>query len=137
MLQDSPTDVSRRSHPRVAVGLSAVLVSHGESSDIKIVLIDLGRGGVLIHLGRPGSPGEVLPSPPIGARATLTFRMIGDRMCEAVGQVVRYQDSGFAIQFQSLNQAMESFTHHLAKLPVALQTLYIADILHPRLVLEE
>ena len=127
---------SRRSHQRVEVGLSAVLVRSGEATDIRIVLIDLGSGGVLIRLKRAENPDELLPAPPLGARTTLTFKMIGDRLCEATGPVVRHQNDCFAIRFEVLNQAMQSFTQQLAKLPVPLRELYIADILHPRLELE-
>lgn len=129
----APSDDSRR-HPRVVVGLPAVQVAGASLGKLDIVLIDLGQGGVLIRARHAGQ-GETA-APPLGARATLRFRMIGSRLCEAVGQVVRHAGHGFAVAFDEINQAMESFTHHLAKLPPPLRTLYVADLLHPTLTLE-
>ena len=130
----SSRDESRR-HPRVVVEVPAVLSSANE--DIAVVLINMGKGGVLVRPrqsnGHPDGPG--VDWPPLGARSTLTFRMIGNRMCEATGQVVRHHERGFAVAFQELNRAMESFLRHLVKLPEALRKLYIIDIYHPRLAL--
>ncbi len=134
-MSQNQTDDARR-HQRVVVGLAAVLCDHGEVSDIGIVLIDLGQGGVLIKIKPSKDSDDALPAPSVGERATLSFRMIGDRLREAKGPVVRHRGDEFALEFEHLNPAMESFTRNLAKLPVRLRAHYMADILHPRLTLE-
>lgn len=136
LMSDNQTDEARR-HARVMVRLPAVLVAGGERTDIGIVLIDLAQGGVLIKTQRSRDSDEVLPPPPIGARATLTFRMIGNRLCEAKGQVVRHRADEFALGFEEINRAMEAFTRNLANLPQRLRGHYMADILHPRLSLDD
>jgi hypothetical protein len=131
LMSQAPSDDSRR-HPRVVIGLPAVQVTGAPLSKRDIVLIDMGPGGVFIK-ARHAVTGE---PPVLGARVTLSFYMIGNRLCQAAGRIVRHHDHGFAVAFDDINQAMQSFTHQLAKLPPPLRTLYVADLLHPTLALE-
>lgn len=126
-------DEARR-HPRVVVTVPAILDASNSDASIDVVLVDVGKGGVLVEPKNVEWDEAALP--PVGARSTLTFRMIGNRMCEATGRVVRHHERGFAIAFQELNRAMESFLRHLAKLPTALRRIYIIDVHEPHLALD-
>lgn len=129
----SPGTDARR-HPRVPVDVraSATLANRDEAETFDVVLVDMSRGGVLVEPRRARFDDQL---PPVGARSTLTFKMLGNRLCEANGRVVRHQNGTFAIAFQELNRAMESFLRHLARLPSALRDIYVIDVYRPRLSL--
>lgn len=114
----------KRRHQRVDINLPATLVTGHETTDVEAVVMNFAPGGVFVRSAT---------QPPCGARIELHFRMLGDRLCEAAGHVVRHDEErgGFAVSFDQANPAMESFTHHLIKLPSHLHAYYLADVLHP------
>lgn len=123
---------NKRRHPRVVVNITATMRAADDEANRDAVVIDVADGGAFIETSRPAR---------VGALVSLTFRMLAERRCEATGRVVwRTTDSvrtGFAIRFEDANPAMQSFTRSLAKLPPKLRSVYLADVLDPRIEVDE
>jgi Tfp pilus assembly protein PilZ len=121
---------NKRRHPRVVVNMNATIAANDENRDA--VVIDVATGGAFIRTSRPAR---------VGSTVSLTFRMLAERRCEASGRVVwrSTEDgrTGFAISFEDANPAMRSFTRSLAKLPPKLRSVYLADVLDPRIEVDE
>jgi hypothetical protein len=116
-----------RRHPRVTIELPVTVASPTRS--IEATLDNVAAGGACVRTEAPAA---------IGAQVTLRFRMLRDRICEAQGRVVWHSAElpGFGIEFDQRNQAMDSFTSHLAKLPEPLRVVYLADVRDPRVEVE-
>ena len=123
---------NKRRHQRVVVNLTATLRDADEQVRRDAVLIDVAAGGAFVGTSSP---------PRLGSVVNLSFRMLAERQCEASGRVVWRSTAngriGFGVSFDDANPAMQNFTTVLAKLPASLHPVYLADVLDPRIEVDE
>ena len=100
-----PSD-ERRHHPRTYLGLPVRVHFAGEPHTITLELVDISLGGAYFRTsGRRPRRGQWL---------ALGF-VTGERqVCAARGRAVRVDESGFALTFDAVTSALQSFLEDLA-----------------------
>ncbi len=129
-MRNSTDNRSSERAPRIPVNLTVRVV--GSRADGKAMLVNVARGGVFVGTDSPAK---------VGSLVHLQFRMLKARVCQAVGTVVwqranaNDQTAGFGVRFVDTNQNMDSFVRNVSSLPAKLRTIYLADVLEPRIEL--
>ncbi len=112
-----------RRHIRVDVNMSLKLHTQNQPAQGEVELVNVARGGIFVGMGDP---------PAIGHQVSLRFHILNTRVCEASGIVVwRNMDpnnSGFGVQFNRTNLAMDVFTRSVTILPPKLRSIFLADV---------
>lgn len=89
----------RRRQARLPVELQVRVHFAGRTMPVTAGLADISTDGCYLR-------GLTAPQ---AAKLALGFRMGGDRVCLAAGQVVRVDQGGFAVRFDRRNAAFENF----------------------------
>lgn len=130
-MRDSADKQQNTRAPRVPVNLDVRVV--GERDEDKATLVNVARGGLFVGTATPAE---------VGSLVHLQFRMLKARVCQAVGTVVWQRTGtdeaqpGFGVAFVNTNSNMDMFVRTIASLPAKLRTIYLADVLEPRIELD-
>lgn len=112
--------------PQIGTNLRVTIVNSADNP-IEGELVSISRDRMLLRCAE---------TPVSGAPINLSFRVLSRRVCEASGRVNWSRDGEFEVTLGACNEDMERSIEELAKLPLSLRQIYLADILDPRIHIE-
>lgn len=127
-----PTQLDRRLYPRYVIDLPIELQLNGLSRRIPGLLRDVSRGGCLFS-----TSARITASPSMAAIELSVSRGTQVVACRAAGRVIREQPgNSFGVALLHANEEYLSFVDDLDAISPELRRGFLANVLHPSIVID-